>query len=86
MYSNPEKHIHVGILSPLILLSYIFLVLDICPSTTFVFVRIIVKYSASYLFSPINVPNYVPNETDVNIPLNPGYLSLSLPPKINIRY
>ena len=46
----------------------------------------VVKYSANYLGSPMNVPSYVPNVTDVKIPLNPGYLSLSLPPKMNLTY
>ena len=69
--------------------------LETYPSTNFVFVRVlisesgvpsVVKYSANYFGSPINVPNYVPNVTDVKIPLNPGYLSLSLPPKMNLTY
>ena len=30
--------------------------------------------------------SFVANETYVNYPLNPGYLSLSFPPKINLIY
>ena len=69
--------------------------LETYPSTNLVFVSVlisesgvprVVKYSASYFGSPMNVPNYVPKVTDVNIPFNPGYLSLSLPPKTNRTY
>lgn len=40
----------------------------------------------NYSGEAMNDPSFEENVTDLNIPLNPGYLLLSFPPKINLTY